>query len=77
MVNNNEQISSKRAKKNDVFQEFLRASGAIIACNIGLEYALVRPFTCYRDDFDVSVTFKSRLSCTKDEFLKQFKLKLV
>ena len=42
--------------KNDVFQEFLRAMGATIAGNIGLEYALVTPL-CYRDDCDVSVTF--------------------
>ena len=42
--------------KNDAFQEFLRAMGATIAGNIGLEYALVTPL-CYRDDCDVSVTF--------------------
>ena len=30
----------------DVFQVFLRATGVTIACNIGLEYALMRPFTC-------------------------------
>ena len=50
--------------------------GATIAGNIGLEYALVTPL-CYRDNCDVSVTFQSRLSCTKEEFLKQFKLTFV
>lgn len=34
-------------------------------------------YLCYRDNFDISVTFKCCLGCTKDEFLKQFKLTFV
>ena len=50
--------------------------GPTIARNIGLEYGEAI-YLCYRDNFDVSVTFKSHLSCTKHEFLKQFKLTFV
>ena len=36
----------EKGKNMDVFQVFLRATGVTIACNIGLGYALMRPFTC-------------------------------